>query len=116
MTSPAHPSIQPAIRGLSQRLMPSIRAALKAAKSPPKLTVSQWADQKRMLSSVSSAEPGRWSTSRQPYQRNHGYDGRPVDPDRGADDLVAGGQEGLPQVLGSPRHASIFRSVFDLGD
>ena len=23
---------------------------------------------------------------------------------------------GLPQVLGSPRHASIFRSVFDLGD
>jgi hypothetical protein len=23
---------------------------------------------------------------------------------------------GLPQVLGSPRHASIFRSVFDLGE
>src|SRR5436190_6561691 len=36
---------------------------------PPKLTVSQWADEHRMLSSESSAEPGKWSTSRAEYQR-----------------------------------------------
>ena len=36
---------------------------------PPKLTVSQWADAKRMLSRESSAEPGRWHTDRAPYQR-----------------------------------------------
>lgn len=36
---------------------------------PPKWTVSQWADAKRMLSSESSAEPGRWRTSRSEFQR-----------------------------------------------
>lgn len=36
---------------------------------PPKWTVSQWADAKRILSSESSAEPGRWKTSRSEFQR-----------------------------------------------
>ncbi len=36
---------------------------------PPKLTVSQWADQFRMLSPEDSAEPGKWLTSRAEYQR-----------------------------------------------
>lgn len=36
---------------------------------PPDLTVSEWADSFRMLSSESSAEPGRWRTDRAPYQR-----------------------------------------------
>lgn len=36
---------------------------------PPKLTVSQWADQHRKLSSESSPEPGNWHTSLAPYQR-----------------------------------------------
>lgn len=36
---------------------------------PPKLTVTQWAELKRRLSSESSAEPGRFSTARAPYQR-----------------------------------------------
>ena len=31
------------------------------------LTVSEWADQYRMLSSKASAEPGQWRTSRTPY-------------------------------------------------
>lgn len=34
----------------------------------PKTSVSEWADSYRMLSS-SSAEPGRWKTSRAPYQK-----------------------------------------------
>ena len=33
----------------------------------PMLTVSQWSDRHRMLSSKASAEPGRWRTSRTPY-------------------------------------------------
>nr|DAS02326.1 MAG TPA: terminase large subunit [Caudoviricetes sp.] len=36
----------------------------------PKTSVSQWADDYRMLSQGLSAEPGRWKTSRAPYQRD----------------------------------------------
>ena len=37
---------------------------------PPQLqTVSEWADENRILVTESSAEPGRWRTSRAPYQR-----------------------------------------------
>lgn len=38
-------------------------------KAPPTLTVSEWADENRRLSPESSAEPGRWRTSRAEYQR-----------------------------------------------
>lgn len=48
------------------RLQQAMRRALKP---PPKLTVSEWADQYRQLSSESSAEAGRWSTKRAEYQR-----------------------------------------------
>ncbi|MBF0296963.1 MAG: phage terminase large subunit family protein, partial [Magnetococcales bacterium] len=33
----------------------------------PLLLVSQWADRHRVLSSVSSSEPGAWRTGRTPY-------------------------------------------------
>ncbi|CAK0780019.1 hypothetical protein CCP4SC76_7190003 [Gammaproteobacteria bacterium] len=36
----------------------------------PLLSVSEWADRHRMLSSKASAEPGRWRTSRTPYLRD----------------------------------------------
>ena len=36
---------------------------------PPRLSISEWADRYRMLSRESSAEPGKWSTDRAPYQR-----------------------------------------------
>lgn len=42
---------------------------LKVVAPPPRLTVSQWADQHRVLSSESSSEPGRWNTGRAEYQR-----------------------------------------------
>lgn len=35
----------------------------------PLLTVSQWADANRVLSTITSAEAGRWKTSRTPYLR-----------------------------------------------
>ena len=41
-----------------------------AALRPPKATsVSEWADQNRILDGGTTAEPGRWKTSRAPYQR-----------------------------------------------
>ncbi len=51
---------------------PSIWVALLSTyqhhlKPDPVLTVSEWADQSRILSQVASAEPGRWRTSRTPY-------------------------------------------------
>lgn len=36
-------------------------------KPDPDLSVSQWADKNRFLSSVASSEPGRWQTARTPY-------------------------------------------------
>ncbi|RAV18819.1 phage terminase large subunit family protein [Paenibacillus contaminans] len=50
----------------TERLFKSI---LRVLAPPAKLTVSEWADRHRILSSESSAEPGPWHTSRAPYQR-----------------------------------------------
>lgn len=36
---------------------------------PSKLTLSEWADKYRYISDVASAEPGKWRTSRAPFQR-----------------------------------------------
>ena len=36
---------------------------------PPDLTVSQWADENRILPKEAAAEPGRWNTERAEYQR-----------------------------------------------
>lgn len=46
-----------------------VRACFKAFAPPPRQTVSEWADEHRILSSESSAEPGRWLTERAEYQR-----------------------------------------------
>lgn len=46
----------------------AIRAAWRAGIKPePLLTVSEWAERNRMLSSKGSAEPGPWRNSRTPY-------------------------------------------------
>lgn len=44
-----------------------LKKVLSAMKPPEKITVSQWADKNRRLSSESSAEVGKWRTSRTPY-------------------------------------------------
>jgi phage terminase large subunit GpA-like protein len=36
---------------------------------PPKLTLSEWADRYRILSSESSAEPGQWITAKAAYEK-----------------------------------------------
>ena len=52
-----------------QALKQTIKSAMSILKPPPKLTVTEWADQERRLSSEASAEPGRWYTSRANYQK-----------------------------------------------
>ena len=47
----------------------TVETALKVLRPPPELTISDWADQNRRLSSEASAEPGQWRTSRAEYQR-----------------------------------------------
>ncbi len=42
---------------------------LATFRPPKKQTVSEWADENRILSTDYSAEPGRWRTDRAPYQR-----------------------------------------------
>lgn len=38
-------------------------------KPPPPITITEWADEYRRLSPEASAEPGRWKTSKAPYQK-----------------------------------------------
>lgn len=45
------------------------RKILYCLKPPPDLRLSEWADNYRRLSSEASAEPGRWKTSKAPYQK-----------------------------------------------
>ena len=47
--------------------MPYISAFKQGIKPDPLMSIAQWADEKRILPSKSSAEPGRWRTSRTPY-------------------------------------------------
>ena len=54
---------------MNQVLKALRQATLAAIMPPPNQTVSEWADNNRILVSSSSAEPGRWRTSRAPYQR-----------------------------------------------
>lgn len=51
------------------RLNQAIADALAGMRPPANLTVSEWAEQRRRLSTESSAEPGPWRTSRTPYLR-----------------------------------------------
>lgn len=53
-----HPELRAAVRALAARLYPK-----------PPVTVAEWADKYRHLSSMSSPEPGPWSTDRVPYDR-----------------------------------------------
>ena len=52
-----------------KRLNRVIKKSLRGMIPPDDLTVSEWADKKRRLSSEASAEPGPWRTSRTPYLR-----------------------------------------------
>ena len=46
-----------------------IQGLLDGIRPIPRITVSEWADEYRYLSSISSAEPGKYRTDRTPYMR-----------------------------------------------
>lgn len=52
-----------------RRLMKAISRGLAGMQPPENLTVTEWAECKRYLSTEASAEPGLWRTSRTPYLR-----------------------------------------------
>ena len=56
-------------KSATRRLNGAIAKVLAGMKPPDDLTVTQWAERHRRLSSESSAEPGPWRTSRTPYLR-----------------------------------------------
>lgn len=51
----------------AKQLSPTAESYLSGLKADPELSVSEWSDQFRFLSSKSSSEPGPWRTSRLPY-------------------------------------------------
>lgn len=52
-----------------RRLNAVVAKVMGGMKPPENLTVTQWAEKRRRLSSEASAEPGPWRTSRTPYLR-----------------------------------------------
>jgi len=52
-----------------ENIFQAVEKVASKAKSPTRLTISQWADKYRKLSKESSAEPGVWRTTRAPYQK-----------------------------------------------
>jgi phage terminase large subunit GpA-like protein len=75
------------------------RARLQMLRPPPKLTVSQWADEHRRLSPESAAEPGRWRTDRAPYQR--GIMDAVADPAIREIVVMKSAQVGWTEILGN---------------
>jgi len=80
----------------------------------PELTVSEWADEYRVLSQKSAAEPGRWRTSRTPYLREIQDILTPTDPTQYVV-FMKGSQIGGPLSLDTevPTHSG-FKTMGEL--
>ena len=73
----------------------------KAMKPDPELTVSEWADKHRMLSTKASSSPGPWDTNRTPYLREI-MDSLSATSDVESVVLMKGAQVGGPLALDTP--------------
>lgn len=83
-----------------QTVLERVEAAGKAVlRPPPRLTVSEWADEHRRLSPESAAEPGRWRTDRAPYQR--GIMDAVADPSVREIVVIKSAQIGWTEILGN---------------
>jgi phage terminase large subunit GpA-like protein len=80
-----------------QHLVNHLKKPIQALKPPPRLSVSEWADQKRRLDSQTSSEPGRWHTSRAEYQR--GIMDACSDPEIREVVVMAGAQLGKSEAI-----------------
>lgn len=52
---------------MEQRTIDLFKKMYKSLEPAPDLTIGEWADRYRVLSTETSAEPGKWQTSRTPY-------------------------------------------------
>ena len=71
---------QPLLPGLTNASQLCFSAFASGLALDPERPVSQWADESRILSKASSAEPGRWRTDRTPYLREIMDTLSPTDP------------------------------------
>lgn len=62
-------TLHASLPGLSDAQEITRRACRAGARPDPRLRISEWADQHRVLTTRSSPEPGLWRTSRTPYLR-----------------------------------------------
>ena len=76
-----------------------MRRSLTTLRPPPDLTISEWADANRRLSSEASAEPGQWRTSRAEYQR--GIMDAISDPSVETVVIMSSSQVGKSEVVGN---------------
>jgi phage terminase large subunit GpA-like protein len=74
-----------------------LKKAVNILRPPKKLTISEWADEYRRLDSQSSAEAGRWYTSRAEYQR--GIMDACSNPENKEVVVMAGAQLGKTEAL-----------------
>ena len=74
-----------------------IAEAMQTLQPPPRLSVGEWADRERRLSSEASAAAGRWITSRAEYQR--GIMDAISDPTLRDIVVMAGAQVGKTEML-----------------
>src|ERR1035441_7516738 len=108
-----------------QDLLATLRAAWSDGLRPdPDKTVSEWADEHRVLGRVSAGEPGLWRTSRAPYLREIMDAMSPSSPYervvlmKGAQ---LGGTEALLNMVGyiihrAPGPAILVEPTLDLGE
>jgi phage terminase large subunit GpA-like protein len=85
--------------GYPNELRRAVLALRQAVAPPPRLTVSQWADAHRRLSSESAAEPGQWRTDRAPFQR--GIMDAVTDPRVREVVVMKSAQVGWTEILGN---------------
>ena len=78
-------------------LIAVITGAMQTLKPPIRLSVAEWADRERRLSSEASAAAGRWITSRAEYQR--GIMDAISDPTLRDIVVMAGAQVGKTEML-----------------
>lgn len=76
--------------------------ALKILKPPERLTVSQWADKHRILDAKTSAEPGKWDTSKTPYLQGvmDAFNNPDIEEIIFVKPTQVGGTEGLNNIIG----------------
>ena len=80
-----------------QALIAAVQQAMVTLKPPPRLSVAEWADLERRLSSEASAEAGRWHTARAEYQR--GIMDAISEPELSDVVVMAGAQVGKTEML-----------------